>query len=111
MVVVLIAVSLLSACGGASIEPQEVTLWAKEFGYEPGSLMVKSGLPVKLTLTNAGKIDHTFAIPGLVKELKVLPGQSVTVQFTPNASREYKFLCTVAGHEALGMAGTLRAVP
>lgn len=107
----ILAMFLLAACGGAVPAPQVVTLRAKEFGYEPAALTVKAGTPVQLTLTNAGTLDHTFAIPGLVKELKLLPGQSTTLNFTPSVSRDYKFLCTVPGHEALGMAGIMNAIP
>lgn len=100
---------MLAACGGAPASVQVVTLRAREFGYEPATLDVKAGTPVRLTVTNNGTLDHTFAIPGLVREIKMLPGQSATVEFVPSASGEYKFLCTVAGHEALGMAGTISA--
>lgn len=104
-------VLLLSACGGAGPVAQEVTLRAREFGYDPTSLSVKAGQPVRLTLVNEGKVDHTFAVVGLLKAVTVRSGSAVKVEFTPASSGDYKFLCTVPGHEALGMAGTLTASP
>jgi plastocyanin len=56
-------------------------------------------------VTNRGQATHDFKIGG--KKTRVLsPGQRATLKITLKAGR-YKYLCTVPGHAALGMKGTL----
>ena len=57
------------------------------------------------TLTNKGKLPHNFRIAG--KATPVLKaGKKATLKVTLKAGKA-AFLCTVPGHAAAGMKGTL----
>ena len=60
---------------------------------------------VTFKVTNKGKSTHDFKIAG--KKTKLLaPGKSATLAVTLKAGKA-PFLCTVPGHAAAGMKGTL----
>ena len=58
------------------------------------------------TVSNRGKVAHDFWIADLSTPL-ISPGESTTLTVTlaPGTST---YLCTVAGHAAAGMKGTLK---
>jgi uncharacterized cupredoxin-like copper-binding protein len=60
---------------------------------------------VTFTITNKGKLEHDFKINGKTSK-KVKPGKSTTLKVTLKAGK-LKYLCTVPGHAAAGMKGTL----
>jgi uncharacterized cupredoxin-like copper-binding protein len=64
---------------------------------------------VRFVVTNRGKLAHDFEIAG--KKTKLLePGRSQTLVVKLTKAHGYGYLCTVRGHAAAGMRGTLRAV-
>lgn len=103
----------LVACGGDSsaIPPVALTLHAQDIKFDLTTLRVKVNQPVQLTYINQGRIDHAFAIPDLVAEQKVKPGQQVIFTFTPSKVGTFKYRCAMPGHEAAGMVGTLLVEP
>ena len=126
----LLAVALsLGACAGPRI--QEVSLTAVDMGFQPDALEVTAGRPVRLTMTNEGALDHDFSILEMPMEstgatavampghdmtemtadpqlhMAVTMGMSNTIEFTPTKPGTYEFFCTVAGHKAAGMLGTM----
>jgi nitrite reductase (NO-forming) len=54
---------------------------------------------------NKGKVAHDFWINGKATPL-VSPGQSATLRVTLGPGR-FTYVCTVPGHAAAGMTGTL----
>jgi uncharacterized cupredoxin-like copper-binding protein len=56
-------------------------------------------------ITNKGKLAHDFKIAGKTSKL-VQPGKSTTLKVTLKKGKN-KYLCTVPGHAAAGMKGTL----
>jgi plastocyanin len=90
------------------------------FFFEPNRLIVKSGVPVELTLSKKSFIvPHNFFIyapeAGIqidqnVGALGFLPG-SKTVTFTPTRPGEYEFMCHKDGHMKKGMTGTIVVQP
>jgi uncharacterized cupredoxin-like copper-binding protein len=60
---------------------------------------------VRFTVTNTGAIPHNFVIGG-EQTLVLAPGKSQTldVTFTPG---KYTYICSIVGHAAAGMKGTL----
>ena len=95
------------ACDPSDANTLDVTLRAYDVGFDTQTINVKANQSVKLRFMNTGALDHAFAAEGLVKELKVRPGQTVTLTFTPKTEGEYKFYCPLMGHETLGMVGKL----
>jgi uncharacterized cupredoxin-like copper-binding protein len=83
-----------------------VTVTAVEFKFTLSTKSVKPG-SVTFKVMNKGKIAHDFMIKGKKTPL-VQPGKSasLTVSFPSAGSFPYK--CTVPGHAALGMKGTLK---
>lgn len=120
----------LSACGAGSapVNIQQVSLQAAEFKFDPASIEVTAGRPVKITLVNGGGLDHEWSIPkipatgikappkvlghvfggkNLDLELFAMAGASADLEFTPTAPGKYDFFCSVEGHKEAGMVGTL----
>jgi len=82
---------------------KEISMSSSNFSFNPKTLTLKEGQPVKITFANSG--THTFTIDELgVNES--LRGGSVTVEFTPSKSGTFEYYCTVPGHRQQGMVGT-----
>lgn len=68
----------------------------------------KSSVPkgaVTFTVTNKGKLEHDFKIAGR-KTVRLKPGKKTTLKVTLPAGKA-AYLCTLPGHAAGGMKGTL----
>ena len=77
-----------------------------EFRFKLSKLRVPPGV-VTFVVTNKGHLPHDFKIAG--KKTKLLqPGKHQTLEVTFKKKGAYRFLCTVSGHAAAGMKGTLR---
>jgi len=82
--------------------------------------VVNSGDEVTFTVTNAGKLLHSFGIVaspddygGTLWDSEIgsmtsplTSGQSGSVTFTAGAPGQYYYICTVAGHAIQGMSGS-----
>lgn len=66
-------------------------------GYAPEYVKVQRGIPVKLNLTNNGGYSCAagFVIPSLGIRKNVLPGESKTVEFTPEKEGKISFSCSM----------------
>ena len=60
---------------------------------------------VTFKVTNRGKLEHDFKIAGKTSK-KVKPGKTTTLKVKLRKGKA-KFLCTLPGHAAAGMKGTL----
>ncbi len=107
-----LATTLFSACTNAPTQPpMAVTLHAQDIKFDVTTIQAKVNQPINLTYINEGSIDHAFAIPDLVDEQKIRPGQSVEITFTPKQVGQFKYVCAIPGHELAGMVGTLVITP
>jgi uncharacterized cupredoxin-like copper-binding protein len=75
-----------------------------EFHFTLSKKSVAKGV-VTFKVTNRGKLAHDFKIAGK-KSKMVQPGKSTTLKVTLKKGKA-KYLCTVPGHAAAGMRGTL----
>ena len=82
-----------------------VKVTAKEFKFTLSKAKVPHGTVV-FVVTNRGKLGHDFKI-GTKKTPMVKPGKSSTIR-VKLAKGGKKYLCTVPGHAAAGMKGTLK---
>ena len=116
----LAAVVLLAAsCGGNDRPGGTVTapaggsvrVSAKEYSFDPSTIVVEGAGTLRLTLDNKGSLAHNIKVE---KDGRVLGGtpafpagetRSATVRL---ASGSYEFVCTVGDHAELGMKGTLK---
>ena len=83
-----------------------VTVTASEFKFKLSKTAVPAG-SVTFTVTNKGKIPHDFKIDGKKTPL-LKPGKSAKLTVTLKKGKN-AYVCTVAGHAALGMKGSLTA--
>jgi plastocyanin len=105
---------LLAACGGSGAAVRErsgsfaVTL--DDYLIRPQKLRVPGGRKLTVTVTNRGRLGHTFRIRGATRNVLAFttlqPGETKTRSFTPRRGT-YTMYCVLANHEELGMYGTL----
>ena len=128
VLMLIIAAAFLAACGGggeeaSGPEPVSFTVTGDDaFVYDPASLSVATGAEVTLTFKNIGGLDHNWIL--VTEDTDVLTvtdasayagitagmttgGTEKTFTFTAPEPGTYKYVCTVAGHAAGGMVGTL----
>jgi uncharacterized cupredoxin-like copper-binding protein len=103
-VVALGAVSAPALAAHAKAHGSTITVTASEFKFKLSAASAKAGA-VTFKVVNKGKLPHDFKIGG--KKTALLgPGKSATLKVTLKKGKQ-SYLCTVAGHAAAGMKGTL----
>jgi plastocyanin len=104
---------MLAACGGSEAAVRErsgkVAVTLDDYLIRPQSVSVPRG-EVTFTVTNRGRLGHTFRIRGKTKNVLAIttlePGESKT-ETRKLAKGSYTMYCVLANHEELGMHGTL----
>lgn len=88
-----------------------------EYAFLPGTIEVTAAERVRLVVRNIGRLEHDFVADqrgralGLA-QVHLRPGASVSQDWTAPASpTEIRIVCTVPGHETLGMVGRLVITP
>jgi uncharacterized cupredoxin-like copper-binding protein len=104
-VVALGATAAVPALASGSHSLATVTVKASEFKFKLSTSSVAHGT-VTFNVINTGHLAHDFKIAGKKTSL-LAPGKSTKIKVTLKAG-SYKYTCTVAGHAAAGMKGTLR---
>lgn len=128
VLLIFVAAASLVACGGGGEEASEpepfaITITGDDaFVYDPNEFSVATGTEVNLTFKNIGGLDHNWML--VTENTDVLTvtetdafaginagmltgGTEKVFTFTAPAPGTYKYVCTVAGHAAGGMVGTL----
>jgi plastocyanin len=83
------------------------TITATNFTYNPKDITVKKGDTVKITLVNSNGV-HDLVVDGYNVRTNIIQGgQSQTITFVANQSGDFQYYCSVDGHRAMGMWGTL----
>lgn len=94
--------------GPAAIpDAREITVAMTELEFDPATLEVTVGEPVNLTVINRGETFHDLTIRELDVQIGVDGGQSVTSGLEFDDPGEFPYHCSVPGHAAAGMRGTL----
>ncbi len=124
VVAIVVAGSSGSEGGGAAPAPSGPTtspeIGAKEFAFTPSDVTVPAGQEVSAVVTNNGAVEHNWTILSepitseadfnqdlvLFATENVPAGEQGEVAFTLDAG-EYQVICTVPGHFAAGMKGTV----
>ncbi|MGZ8629488.1 MAG: multicopper oxidase domain-containing protein [Actinomycetota bacterium] len=97
-----------AAAGG----PVTVDVMLSDFKIEPATLEVPAGSDITFNVMNHGQAPHTF---GVVVDGQTIETPSIDVDGSASlevpalAAGTYDTLCTVPGHDQLGMVGTLTA--
>jgi plastocyanin len=82
-----------------------VSVKASEFKYALSTKSVSKG-SVTFSLKDTGHVAHDLKINGKTSKL-IQPGKSTTLKVTFSKPGKYTYVCTVPGHAAAGMKGTL----
>ncbi|MDX1613328.1 MAG: plastocyanin/azurin family copper-binding protein [Candidatus Promineifilaceae bacterium] len=123
---VLVLGMLLAACGGGDAETESVSLTFEgndSFQFIPDTASMPAGAEVEVTLENAGNLEHSWTLVASDVDAtaatdadvvvtgastgSVAPGESATITFTAPEAGTYQMVCTVPGHAAGGMVGTV----
>ena len=82
-----------------------ILVGANEYAFDPAQITAPAG-KVTFDLKNTGSMQHDLAIDEPEFKVTALPGQtkSGTVELEAGT---YPIYCTIAGHKAAGMEGTL----
>ena len=109
--------------GGA--QPAVVSVTMREFMFQPTTIRLAAGQPVRLVLLNRGQLAHQFetaylhAVPVRVAGdvlsveaagldvTRLNPDGTARLEFIPQHRGRYVFACTIEGHREAGMAGAL----
>jgi len=123
------AVSVAVGCGGDAEEPPathvEVAIHYSHF--QPEEIAVPAGVPVTITLLNDDPIEHEWIVgtPDVHERHRTgtepfhdtrptevtVPALSTRVTtITFDEPAELAYICHLPGHEAYGMAGTVRVI-
>jgi plastocyanin len=108
------AAAAMAAGGEASAEaegaadlPTEVAIESIDIDFNVDTIEIPANTDVTITITNNGVAAHDFVVEGTEIDSGYINGGSsatVTVNLAPG---EYVFFCSVPGHRAAGMVGTL----
>ena len=72
-----------------------------------GNPQIKAGEVLGLIITNPEDVPHSFDIDSLDIHVQVTPKSTTAVAIQPTGPGQLVFYCSVHGHRAAGMAGTV----
>ena len=117
----LAVVALLAGCGGddddepgrtATVDAgATVDVTAREYSFDPETIVVEGGGALTIRLDNAGDLAHNLRLRRDDRDAGGTPTfeggrtESGSVQVEPGT---YEMLCTVGDHAELGMTGELQ---
>lgn len=116
---VLALAAAVAGCGGEEPEAgrtatvgagDPATVVAREYSFDPSSLVVEDGDGLQIELDNQGSLAHNLRVFGPDGELGGTPTfqggetKSATLDLAPGT---YRMICTVGNHEELGMSGEI----
>ena len=82
---------------------REITMVARQWAFEPGTITVNQGDTVKLTIESVD-VDHGFALPDFGVNEQLIPGQTTNIEFVADKKGSYRFFCNVVcgqGHSSM----------
>ena len=113
----------LAACGGGAAEGEiagraggeptsdarVIEVEASNFAFDPETLRVQTGEELALSLHSVDSA-HDFAIDGLGRVVDVAGNETITQRMRIDEAGKYVYYCTIPGHRAAGMEGTITVV-
>jgi uncharacterized cupredoxin-like copper-binding protein len=98
--------ALAQARATAHAAAATVNVTAMEFKFKLSTKSVKHG-KVTFKITNNGAVQHDFSIDG-VKSKLIASHKTTSISVDFKKKGNYSYMCTVPGHAAAGMKGTLK---
>ena len=104
-VVAIVAIGATAGYVAAQPAPRAkvIKISAKRFDYSPGQLTLKKGQRVVLELTSKDVVMG-FNLPDFNVRGDMIPGKVTRVEFTPDKTGAFTFLCDIfcgSGHEEM----------
>jgi plastocyanin len=108
---------LVAGCGGDDQPGRTVTvpangtvrIVAKEYSFDPSTIVVHRRAALRITLVNKGSLAHNMVLEGKVPVIPTLrAGTTKSAAWMGFEGDEYEFVCTVGDHAELGMRGTIK---
>jgi heme/copper-type cytochrome/quinol oxidase subunit 2 len=93
--------------GGTKTPTVTGALSIEDLMFSEGSLRMKDGDVLGLIITNPEDVPHSFDIDSLDIHVQVTPKSTTAVVIEPSGPGQLVFYCSVHGHRAAGMAGTI----
>ena len=96
----------------AASGPVAVEVMLTDFAIEPANIEVPAGSDITFTVMNHGQSPHTFGVVvggETIETPNIDADGSTTLEVPALEAGTYDTLCTVPGHDQLGMVGTLTA--
>ena len=85
---------------------------ARGTAFTPPDLRIRAGDIVVVTFTNGDTVFHDWQVLGLANvDAGARPGQVQRIRFRVDTPGRYRIVCSVEGHAAAGMTGTLTVEP
>jgi plastocyanin len=114
LIALALSVLALTACGSSQPTVRERTgsfaVTLDDYLMRPQSIRVAGSDKLTATITNHGRLGHTFRIRGanhnVLSFTTIEPGETKSRSFRL-AKGTYRMYCVLANHEELGMYGTL----
>lgn len=85
----------------------QLTVEAGDLWFGPDELVISSQGTTTITLTDVGAAVHNLTVDALGLQVVAVPGSSGEVSIVAPQPGTYEFYCSVSGHRAAGMFGTL----
>jgi plastocyanin len=93
--------------GGTKTPTTTGVMSIEDLRFSEGSLRMKDGDVLGLIITNPEDVPHSFDIDSLAIHVQVTPKSTTAVLIEPVGPGQLVFYCSVHGHRAAGMAGTI----
>jgi Cu-Zn family superoxide dismutase len=94
-----------ASAGSGAAEP--ITVTAHDIFFDPKEITIPANTDVTIIIPNEGAALHDFVVEELgIDAGNIPPGETVEVVINAPAG-EYEYFCSVPGHKAAGMLGTL----
>jgi manganese oxidase len=81
-----------------------------DFAIDPAHIEAPEGSPLSFNVSNDGEAPHTFGVlvgGETYETVELQAGETATLDVPALEAGEYETLCTVPGHDTLGMTGML----
>jgi cupredoxin-like protein len=93
--------------GGTKTPTMTGSITIEDLRFVGDSPRMKDGEVLGLIITNPEDVPHSFDIDSLDIHVQVTPKSTTAVVVQPSGPGELVFYCSVHGHRAAGMAGTI----
>jgi uncharacterized cupredoxin-like copper-binding protein len=103
-----LAGGVLAADRAIDANASHLAVTARDLGFVPADLTITAGRTTVLSFRNDGSTFHDWEVEGLANvDAGARPGQTQRIRFAIDRPGIYRITCTVPGHAAAGMVGTL----